>query len=278
MRTIARSTTSALALDRARRLASERPAATLPCPACAASLKGANLERHIGSKHPAAERTAAVDWGFDELTLVGVDRRIRRSFGVLVVLWLALLVALVVTLDGPITADDGGEAGIADIAGDHSMWVLVAGLLLFAVIASLMRVNAFRARLSVRDGEIHLRYRLGTGAIGVALPAAIETGTLFVRRNVNGVAGPDGDATYERKAGAYLRIGSGHRAITVGCPHTTGLRKHWAGMSSGRRRKWWDVNLAAPAFVELQYALAETGTITPPVVDVSEGRSLPTTQ
>ena len=66
------------------------------------------------------------------------------------------------------------------------------------------------------------------------------------------------------RAGAYLRVADGHRSITVGCPHGAGIRKHWNGWTAGPRRKWWDVDLSAPAFVELQYALAAAGLLAPP--------------
>ena len=100
---------------------------------------------------------------------------------------------------------------------------------------------------------------MGTGRRLVPLPAAVETGTLFIRRDT----GNDGGAAVEIRSGAYLRIGEGRRSITVGCPHATGVRKHWVGWTAGKRRKWWDVDLSAAAFVELQYALAESGCLVP---------------
>ena len=112
------------------------------------------------------------------------------------------------------------------------------------------------------DG-IRLRHRLGTGHRYLPLPSAIETGELFSIH-----PGPsNSDDTYESvesHAGSYLRVTHRHRSITVGCPHAAGLRKHWTGWTSGKRRKWWDLDLSAPAFVELQYALAEAGCLKPP--------------
>ncbi len=94
----------------------------------------------------------------------------------------------------------------------------------------------------------------------MSLPTEVETGSLFRiktdRTNPNG-----GIIGLKLHAGAYLRVANGHRSITVGCPHPTGLHKHWAGQASDRRRKWWEIDLSAPAFVELQYALAEAGAL-----------------
>jgi hypothetical protein len=54
----------------ARKLATASPQAMLPCPVCAASLRGENLERHLDGKHPGA---ASVDSTTD-LVWRGVDR------------------------------------------------------------------------------------------------------------------------------------------------------------------------------------------------------------
>lgn len=263
MQTLERPSTSAVALHGARQLAVAEPGARMACPVCAASLKGANYERHLVSKHPTVDARVATDVGGGDLVLVGIDQRIRRGFGVLVALCLAILVAMVAVQPGPVTAADGGEATIGDIVGTPFVIVLGACALLLVAVAVLYRAGAFRARLSVKDGEVRVRQRLGTRAVRVALPAPVEVGTLFVRRRADGHH-QDGDgASIDVRTGAYLRIGTGRRAITVGCPTATGLRKHWTGWSSGPRRKWWDVNLDAPSFVELQYALAGGGVLTP---------------
>ena len=49
------------AIATARTLAAAHPAAMLPCPICAASLKAENVERHLGKVHPDA-RNAETRW------------------------------------------------------------------------------------------------------------------------------------------------------------------------------------------------------------------------
>lgn len=57
----------------------------------------------------------------------------------------------------------------------------------------------------------------------------------------------------------YLRLG----AIAVGCPTSTGLRKHWTGPAQGLRRGRSDITVDPAAFVAIQYALAERGALQP---------------
>lgn len=50
------------ALELARELAVSHPAAKLPCPVCAASLKAENLERHLAKVHPGATASTESVW------------------------------------------------------------------------------------------------------------------------------------------------------------------------------------------------------------------------
>lgn len=61
----------------AREFARDQPGASLPCPVCAASLKAANLERHLGQVHQVALERAVPP--AEALELVGVDRRGSRA-------------------------------------------------------------------------------------------------------------------------------------------------------------------------------------------------------
>ena len=256
MRTIDQKSTAGRSVDAAQRRAAANPEANLPCPACATSLKGVNVDRHLRDKHPDAV-SAAPGSKVADLTLVGIDRRIRRTFAGMVLVW--FVVAGVALVADPSPAVVGSDPSPAEIAREPFVILIAVGLLIAAVIAVLRAATAFRVRLTVTQDSVKLSHRLGTGRHQVPLPAAVETGTLFIRRNY----GNSGGGRVEVRSGAYLRIGEGRRSITVGCPHATGVRKLWVGWTPGKRRKWWDVDLSAPAFVELQYALAESGCLVP---------------
>ena len=256
MRTVDRKSTAGRSVDAAQRRAAANPEANLPCPACATSLKGANVDRHLREKHPDAVSAAPGSTDAD-LTLVGLDHRIRRTFAGLAVVWFVVVGVAMFTDPSPSVVGD--DPSLAEIAREPVVILVAVGLLVVVVIAALRAATVFRARLTVTRKGVVLSHRLGTGRRQVSLPAAVETGTLFIRRNT----GNHGGGTVEVRSGAYLRIGEGRRSITVGCPHAAGVRKHWVGWTPGKRRKWWDVDLSAPAFVELQYALAEAGCLVP---------------
>lgn len=259
MRTID-SPTAHRSVAAAHRRAGEHPDARLACPVCAASLKGANFSRHLHDKHPDIEARPAGETS-DELQLVGIDRRIRRAFAVIGVVWLAALGAAIYFDANPI--ETGEDPSAARIAEAPFVKVLAVGLVIAVVIALLRAATAFRARITVTDDGIRLRHRLGTGSRRLSLPATVETGSLF-SMHTNRTGESDAHTRVRRHAGAYLRVIDGRRTITVGCPHATDIRKHWTGWTSGSRRKWWDIDLSAPAFVELQYALAEAGCLESP--------------
>jgi len=221
----------------------------LPCPACAASVRGANLPEHVRRKHDMDLRTAgnAVDTG-----QVGVDRRIRRIFVAGIILWL-LGLGLLVT---PAYERMAGSAVLPRLVRDPFWLLMWAGLLGIAGCVWAYAHEWFRARVTVGATEMVLRHRWGTGSIRVPLPAQVQTGQLYERRTY----GSEGSTTHvEIEKGVYLRVGSRWRAITVGCPQDTGLRAHWVGWRRGARRRQWDLTLTGPAFVAFQYALAREG-------------------
>ncbi len=255
MRTIDQKSTAGRSVDAAQRRAAGNPEANLPCPACATGLKGANFDRHLREKHPDATSTAPGSKVAD-LTLVGIDHRIRRTFAGLVVLW--FVVVSVVMISDPSPSVVGNDPSMAEIAREPVMILMAVGALVAALIAVLWASQAFRARLTVTQDSIRLSHRMGTGRRSVALPIAVDTGTLFASEKADNSGG-----RVDTHLGAYLHMGRGRRSVVVGCPHDAGVRKHWVGWTSGKRRKRWDVSLSAPAFVELQYALAQSGCIVP---------------
>jgi hypothetical protein len=249
---------TALAVAEAR--ASAWPDERLPCPACATALAGRNLARHLAEKHPGL---VAVDPGGPS-RFSGVDRRIRRWYWVGAAALLAALGLVTVRTAGPTGVLSPAEQRLAGseqlrlLATSPFGVVLVSGLAAIALLAVADHLRAFRATVSVEDDEVVLRHRMGTGTIRLDLAdVAAETGALYQRRSSHTPGSDHGGAVTEVHAGSYLRLATGRRGITVGCTSSTGLRKHWRGAASGPRRKVWDVTLPAPAYVALQYALAD---------------------
>jgi hypothetical protein len=247
----------------------------LPCPGCAASLKGANLADHVRRTHMADDRARRRQGRPGQ---VGRDRRIRRTGGFLVVLWLAGLGGLVRTDRDALTeawhafddasGDPGGDVirqHLELIARSPSGITLLAGLAVILVALVVGRAGRLRARVEVTDRAVILHHRLGTGTTRVALPAHVESGSLI--RHVGGSGGDEsgsgGDAGYDEHVGTYLRLGSGLGAITVGCPSSTKVRKHWEGWAPARPRTRWDITLAPAEFVAFQYELAGRGVLLP---------------
>lgn len=101
--------------DRARRLAAARPDAPVPCPRCAAGVKGASLERHLAKVHPPGS-----GGGADAARWSGPDRVGSRRLLVLGVLAAATAVALTVADGAP---DDRVVLGaIAFLAVTMIVW------------------------------------------------------------------------------------------------------------------------------------------------------------
>lgn len=262
---------TALAVAEAR--ANVWPDERLPCPACAASLKGANLARHLGEKHPGLAPVAPQGPSRFE----GVDRRIRRWYWVGAAALLAAFGGLVLRHAGPtgILSEAQQELPAGEqlrlLATSPPGVLLLVGLASLVLVTGAHRLRVFRATVTVDQDELRLRHRVGTGTIRVDLAdraaLTVETGTLFERRPLHrGSDGGDGGggASVEAEVGAYLRLAHGRRAITIGCTNATGLRKHWSGWSGGKRRKVWDVTLPAATYVALQYALADQAVLVAP--------------
>lgn len=242
----------------------------LPCPGCAASVRGANLTAHVHRVHLSGPAAMAAGHPVH----VGHDRRLRRTAGVAVTVWLAVLGGLVAA-DPTALADAAAAVGevptiavvrhhLAAVGRTPAGLVLLAGLAVLVVGRVVARTDRARARVAVTDREVVLRHRWGTGIVRVALPARVETGALVRRVGASG-GGEGGDVSdaHDERVGTYLRVGAGRRAVTVGCPSGTRVRSHWSGWVSGPARRREDVTLAPADFVAFQYALAAAGVLVP---------------
>lgn len=240
------------------------PDLRLPCPGCATSVKGANLTAHVHRAHLSGPTAMAAGHPVH----IGTDRRLRRTAGWLVALWLAVLGGLVAAAPAPVsdTASVLGDEPTAAIARHHLAavarspfgLVLLAGLTVLVVGGLAARGGRLRARVAVTSREVVLRHRLGTGIVRVPLPARLESGSL-VRRvggEGDGESGSVAEPVHDERVGSYLRVGHGRRAITVGCASGTRVRKHWDGWTAGPTRRRWDLTLSPAEFVAFQYALA----------------------
>jgi hypothetical protein len=121
------------------------------------------------------------------------------------------------------------------------------------------------SRLRVEPGRITVRGRLGLTRRRVTLPAAAEIGGMSKGRPSAGMTSyaDEFNVPHDRVPdGVYLRLTNGG-SVTIACRTGTGVRRHWTGWTPGRRRQHAQIRLDAPAFVRLQYALAEQGVLTP---------------
>jgi hypothetical protein len=235
-------------LSTARDLALRAPQGMLPCPVCAASVRGVNLARHLESKHPDAPDTSS--WS-------GQDRRVRRP----------LLGLLVVALVG-VVALGAVAPGQDPVVGQAPREVVIGFLVVaFALLAAgVLSTGLVKARLSVEDDQLVLRYALGFARRRVRLGGAtVESGGLERLRSTGNSSSSDYSATIEA-AGTYLAVDAGRRLV-VGCSTGTGLRGHWSGWRQGPKRRRWDIDLDPAAFVGVQYALHRQGLLAPRAAD-----------
>jgi hypothetical protein len=217
------------------------PQRMVGCPICAADVRGANLGRHLGDKHPGAD--CSPPW-------TGIDRRVRRTLtaGIATGFVVAAIVALLDRAAKPVFG--------------HLPWAAV--IVLVVVLAALggyaiLSAAHPRARLSLTDQGVELRYALGLQRHVVPLPSPLAAGKL--QRVPLGGGGPENalPPSTPVAAGTYLAIGSGRRGVVVGSPTATGLRKHWTGWEKGPVRRRWDITLDPGDAVALEYALHDRG-------------------
>lgn len=226
----------------ARRLAAAHPAAKLPCPACGASLRADNVDKHLGKAHGEARATATNSW-------TGADRKVLRPLAVL-----TILVGLAGGVLLAVLPDERAQV----IAG-----ATAAGLFVGLGLIGLAAFDRLGARLTLEGDQLRLRYGLGLLRSSVRLPATLTAGRAFrVRQDIVGqddaVHGP-GRA---EGAGSYLCLTNGAASLTIRCPHDCAVAEHWAGVQPGPRRDRHDITLDRAAFASLEYALAERGLLT----------------
>ena len=229
----------------ARRLAEQHPAVKLPCPACAAEVKGENLDKHLHKVHALepGESTGPV-------VLAGGDRRII----------VVSLVVLFATMFGtmPVVALAPPSLG-RPLAGVAAVLLLAALGFMFAAY-----MGKFRARVTIDDAGIYTRWLLGLGNRKVTFPVTIATGGLRKRRS-SSVSPLSRQPDYAQpgtvhSAGGYIALtGANGRSIVLGAKNAPRLGKYWdeATFEKSGPRFSWDVQLDAAQLAQLQYVLAD---------------------
>ena len=219
----------------------------LPCPHCAAEVKGENLDKHLRKVH-----SLQPDESSGPIVFNGSDRRIIGvSLGV-------LFATMFGTMPVVALAPPGLSRPLAGVAA-----VLLLGALGFMLTAYMGR---FRARVTIDTTGIHTRWLLGLGNRTVKFPVKIATGGLRKRRS-NAVSPLSQDPDYALKgtvhgAGGYIALtGANGRRVILGAKNGPRLAKYWDDSSiekSGPRFSW-DVQLTAAQLAQLQYILADRG-------------------
>ena len=230
--------------ERARRLAEQRPGSPVPCPGCGASVKGANLERHLGRKHPGDAGAAhASAW------------RGPERIGAFRLLLLSLLVA-------------AGVAAYTVLSGvQDDRLILGAGVLLALSMIVWGAVGwgapLFPGRLRVDERGAVLTHSFGLGHRRLRRIDAVELGSAWEDRP-SGDSGNDASyTTTPARVGTYLRLREGRRSITVHCRTAGEVRSTWSGWTQGRKTKRLDITLDPTELVALQLALWEVGVLSP---------------
>jgi hypothetical protein len=225
----------------ARRLAAANPAGKLPCPACGASLRADNFDKHLAKVHAALQTTGATSWA-------GADGRASRSLLAVMLTWtIGWFVVLAILPDayfrGPLLA-------------------ILVGLVGFGGLIVLASMERLPARLTLAGDELRVRYFFGLRGRRVRLPAAIEFGRAFKLRmmptaNNDSLAAP----SVEESAGSYLRLTQEGVGVVVRCKHDALLEQHWQSPARGPKRDRWDISLDRAAFAALEYSLADRGVL-----------------
>jgi hypothetical protein len=228
----------------ARRLASAQPQAMLPCPLCAAGVRGEHLEKHLVRIHSTPDRAgrAEVEWA-EGIVWSGTSKRVPF------IAFLALAAAILWTA--------GTRSGTVVVDARTELAVVSGLVVSFFALLAVAQSGAFRARLAFVRGSLRLRHGLGLGVRVVRLPARLEVGSLWERGGSSELHWASHEPS---RRGSYLRIVDGARSITIH-PAGTSAREFWAldGIRTGPKRYGYDLRLDAPAFVTLEYLLASRG-------------------
>lgn len=229
--------------ERARRLAAARPDAQVPCPVCAAGVKGLNLERHLAKVHPGPAVVA------DPARWSGPERVGSRRL-----LALGLLVAVAAGAYAVASGEQDDRVilgGIAAAAVPSIVWAVVAG-----------GAPLFPGRLRVDGRGALLRHSFGLGRRRLRTLDRVVLGSAWERRPAGDTGGEDSDGSVDARVGVYLQLGSGRRRITVHCRTGGAMRTTWAGWEQGPKRRRLDITLDRAEFVALQLALWDLDLLT----------------
>jgi hypothetical protein len=230
-------------VERARRLAGERPDRPVPCPGCAAEVKGANLERHFAKTHGGPVGAHQSRWG-------GPERVASRWLLVLALAAAAVVVALTVP------ADDPDDRIVFGVLGGASLVTIVWGAVAWGA-------PLFPGRITVDERGAVLRYFFGLARRRLRSIDAVVLGTAIESRPSGGSGNDDNYASHDVRVGGYLQLCHGRRRITVHCRTAGSVRSTWTGWQQGKKRKRLDITLDRQEFVALQLALWERGSLTP---------------
>ena len=229
-------------LDRAQRLAGERPESAVPCPVCAAHVKGANLGRHLAKVH--ADGAVAADasrW------------RGPERVGSRIVLGLALVAAAGVAAYTVTTGHQDDRLILGAAA------VLSLAMILWGAVAS--GAPLFPGRLRVDERGAVLRHSFGLARRRLPSVDRVVLGSAWESRPSGSSGNDDSYESVDARIGAYLQLRSGRRSITVHCRAGGGVRTAWSGWEQGSRRKRLDITLDRSEFVALQLALWDLGAL-----------------
>ena len=230
-------------VERARRLAGERPDRPVPCPGCAAEVKGAYLERHFAKVHDGAVGAHEARWG-------GPERVGSRWL-----LGLALAAAAVAAVF-TVTSGEPDDRIILGAVAVASLATLVWGAVAWGV-------PLFPGRLTVDERGAVLRHSFGLARRRLGSIDEVVLGTAMESRPSGNSGNDDTNASVEVRVGAYVQLCAGRRQITVHCRTAGGVRSTWSGWKQGKKRKRLDITLDPREFVALQLALWERGSLTP---------------
>lgn len=230
--------------ERARRLAAARPDAPVPCPACAAGVKGANLERHLAKVHPAGS-----GGGADVARWSGPERVGSRRLLLVAVLAVVACAAFWMTADEP---DDRVLLGAAGL--------LAVALIVWGAVG--WGAPLFPGRLRVDHRGALLRHSFGLGRRRLGAVDRVVIGGAREGRPAAVQGWDDGYESADARVGVYLQLCSGRRRITVHCRTAGAVRSTWNGWQQGAQRRSLDITLDRAEFVALQLALWDLGVLT----------------
>lgn len=238
--------------ERARRLAAARPDAPVPCPACAAGVKGANLERHLAKVHSGHAGADAARWR-------GPERVGAR--------WLLILGVLVAATASAVTFS-GGEPDDRVVLGSIAFFATT--MVVWGAVGWGARL--FPGRLRVDGHGALLRHSYGLGRRRLRVIDRVLVGSVWEARPAGVQGWDEGHESTDTRAGVYLQLCAGRRRIRVHCRAGGALRSTWTGWEQGPRRKSLDITLDRTGFVALQLALWELGVLAPRPGDGTQTR------